>query len=286
MSGDTSKDYNSQLSIPFFNFHMSRLRTTIILTLFAALFAACKNGDNSGAMRFTLEGTLANAANKMLYIEEMTPDYGAQFVDSIKCDRNGHFSYKGSMGYETFFNLHSSEYDFIVLLPGDGETVTLSGDANDLSTSYRVEGSEESQLMWQIQSYINDAKHTIADIAQRDRYNRDNLSDAEYEKAKRVTDSIFLAEHKTVYMMFYNFIEENLGSLTTLYAIDAPFNHSARVFYAEADFEVFEDVLAGLQETYPNNPHTLYFQTRVERARSTRAIAQQQQQSGQEFIIE
>ena len=250
------------------------------------MLAGCKGKSSNGTMCFEINGTLTNAANKMLYIEEMTPDNGPHFVDSIQCDKDGRFNYEGTMGYQTFFNLHGSEYDYIVLLPNDGEKIVLNGDATDLGTTYRVDGSPESRLMWQIQSYINDANRTIADIAQQDRLNRETLNDAEYEKARSVTDSIFLAERQTIGLMFLNFIEDNSGSLSTLYAVDAPFNHTGRVFYAESDFEVFETVLEGLLRSNPDNPHTQYYQTRVERARSARMIAQQQQQAGQEFIVE
>ena len=265
---------------------MKTIKNIMLLALTMLSLASCHSSKSDGKMEFSVEGTLANAADKMLYIEEMTPDNGAQFVDSIPCDEKGHFKFKVAMEYQTFFNLHSSEYDYIVLLPADGEKISLSGDAADLGGSYRVEGSPESQLMWQIQSYINDANNTIADIAQRDRYNREHLGEAEYERAHKETDSIFVAEHNTVYVMFHNFIEANRGSLSTLYAIDAPFNHTGRVFYSEPDFEVFEQVLEGLEEKNPDNPHTQYYRTRVERARSARMISQQQQQAGQEFIVE
>lgn len=259
---------------------------TILLTTTVLAIVGCKGGKGDGPMTFNIDGKLANAAGKTLYIEEMTPDNGAQFVDSIRCDSDGRFSFKGTMTYQTFFNLHSSEADYIVLLPSDGEKINISGDANDMGSTYMVDGSPESRLMWQIQSYINDANKTIADIAQQDKQNRATLSEAEYEKAHSVTDSIFIAEHNLLGVMFLNFIEDNRGSLSTLYAVDAPFNRSGRVFYSETDFEVFETVLEGLEERIPDNPHTQYYKTRVERARSARTIAQQQQQAGQEFIVE
>lgn len=265
---------------------MNKIKLTTILFLTVILIAGCKGGKNNGPMAFSIEGSLTNAAGKMLYIEEMTPDNGAQFLDSILCDDKGHFEYEGTMAYQTFFNLHTSAYDYIVLLPNDGEKLSISGDANDLGSSYMVDGSPESRLMWQIQSYINDANITIAEIAQQDKQNRETLSEAEYEKAHSVTDSIFIAEHNLMGVMFLNFIEDNRGSLSTLYAVDAPFNRSGRIFYAESDFEVFETVLEGLEERIPDNPHTQYYRTRVERARSARTIAQQQQQPGQEFIVE
>lgn len=265
---------------------MRYFNSIVTLVIAVVLLAGCKGKSGNGEMSFEIKGTFENAANKTLYIEEMTPDNGPRFLDSITCDKNGKFSYKCTMSYQTFYNLHGSEYDYIVLLPNDEETITLNGDCSDLGATYRVSGSPESQLMWQIQSYINDANRTIADIAQQDKQNRATLSEADYEKAHTVTDSIFIAEHNTVYMMFYNFIEDNRGSLSTLYAVDAPFNHTGRVFYAEPDFEVFESVLEGLMAKTPDNPHTQYYRTRVERARSARMLTQQQQQPGQEFIVE
>lgn len=258
----------------------------IIITIIAiATLTAC-GGKKNGPMEFSIEGTLDNAEGKMLYLEEVTPDNGAQFVDSIACDKNGHFKYKGTMSYQTFFNLHNNQYDYVVLLPSGGEKIELTGNCNDLASSYIVNGSTESRLMWQIQSYINQANLAIADIAQQDKENRANLSEKEYQAAHEITDSIFIVERNTIYMMFLNFIDENSGSLSTLYAIDAPFNHSLRVFYPEPDFEVFQMVLDGLENSLPNNPHTQFYKTRVERFRSARAIAQQQQQPGQEIIIE
>lgn len=257
--------------------------------LFAAFVAVClwgcKGSSDEGDMYFTIEGTLSGAEDKTLYIEEMTPDNGPHFLDSIYCDKKGHFKYKGSMAYQTFFNLHSSEYDYIVLLPNNGEIVRLTGDYNNFSTNYHVEGSPESGMLWQIMSYVNDANMTISDLVENDRHNREALGEAKYEEAKKVTDSLFREEHNVVYMMFVNFIEDYSGSLSTLYAIDAPFNHVMRVFYPESDFEIFEMVLKGLLEDMPDNPHTTFFRTRVERIRSTRALVAQQQQPGQEVIV-
>lgn len=247
--------------------------------------SACHHGETDGTATFTVEGTLSNAANKMLYIEEMTPDNGANFLDSIRCDAKGHFEYKGVMNYQTFFNIHTSPYDFVVLLPRNREHIVLHGDASQLGNTYRVEGSPESLLLWEIQNHINESNLVIADIAQRDQQNKATMSPQQYEAAHNETDSIFVANRKMLYLTLFNFIEDNRGSLSTLYAIDAPYNHKMRVFYAESDFEVFEMVLEGLNDSIPDNPHTQYFKTRVERIRSARMMAQQQQQPGQEIII-
>lgn len=261
---------------------MKITRTVFLLALTA--LAACHSGQK--ASTFHIEGTLEQGADKMLYIEEMTPDNGTLFRDSIRCDRNGHFEYEGTMDYQTFFNLHTSEYDYVVLLPDFGEDISITGDCSRFKESYLVNGSEGSRLLWQIQSYINGANQTIADIAQQDQTNRATLDGEAYEAAHKVTDSLFINEHNVLYGMLAHFIDEHMGSLATLYAIDAPFNHRNRVFYSGPDFDIFEQVLQGLLEMQPDNPHTQYYQNRVERERSARMFEQQQQQAGQGFILE
>ena len=264
----------------------SRNIVALTLLIFMAVLTGCSGNKDKGSMSFSIEGRLENAANRMLYIAEMTPSEGEKSLDSVKCDKNGNFKYKGSMTYQTFFDLHCSEYDYIVLLPQDGEKIEVVGDANELHTKYQVKVSPESQLMWQINDYVNQANMAIADIAQQDKRNKETLSPEEYEREHTKTDSLFVAERQTIYLMLSNFIDDNYGSLSTLYAIDAPFNHIMRVFYAEQDFEMFENVLEGLNEKCGDNPHTLNYRTRVERARSARMLAAQQQQESLRIIVE
>ena len=247
---------------------MKHIFSICLISLTALILLSCHGGKNNGTMSFSLEGQLENASGKTIYIEEMTPDNGPQFIDSILCDANGHFKFEGTMHYQTFFNLHGSLYDYVVLLPSDGDKIELTGDANDLGNTYIIKGSPESQLMWQIQNYINQANLAIQELAQQDNNNRSSLSKSDYEKAHAATDSLFLAEWRTTHQMMLNFIDDNPGSLSTLYAIDAPFNHTMRLFYQESDFDIFEQVLQGLDEKCPDNPHTQYYRTRVERARA------------------
>lgn len=250
------------------------------------LLASCggKKNDHS----FVVEGTLANGADKMLYLEEMVPDNMGQavFVDSIACDKNGNFRYEGVMSYQTFFNLYVKSGDFVVLLPNFGETIELTGDYDKLSTTYMVNGSADSRLMWQIQNYINTTSVALTELVQQDEQNRATLKGEAYDKAHKVTDSIFIAEYELLHETLYTFITENSGSLATLYAVDAPFNRNGRVFYAGKDFAVFEEVLSGLDAACPDNPHTQYYRLRMDRARSARALEQQQQQTDQAIIVE
>ena len=63
-----------------------------------------------------------------------------------------------------------------------------------------------------------------------------------------------------------NFIDDNLGSLATLIALYKPFNNRPLID-PSTDFDFYLDVLNGLEQTLPDNPHTLNFKNEVERLR-------------------
>ena len=236
-----------------------------ILTVTTAALSSCGNKQ-----QIVIQGTLADGAGKVIYIEEMTPD-SRLFIDSITLDSKGRFRFRYDMPYKTFYNLHVSENDYVVLLPDYGEVIEITGDYNQLSKSYTLKGGMDSQLLWQLQDYSNQGAEVLSDIVATDNKNRQLLADGdmsqqEYDHEREVTDSIYLAAFAQQQQYIVHFIEDNLGSLTTLIALYKPFNNRPLIDPSDS-FEFYEAVVEGLQEELPDNPHTLHFKNMVERTR-------------------
>lgn len=241
------------------------MKNIYLILVAVLLLSACGNRNN-----IVIEGTLANGAGKTIYIEEMTPDTRL-FLDSIKLDNKGHFRFKYEMPYKTFYNVHINEDDYIVLLPDFGETIELSGDYNSLSTTYTLKGGHDSQLLWQLQDYSNQGSNVLREIVATDRQNVELLNQGkitpkQYDEARALTDSIYLAAFAEQQQYVVHFIEDNLGNLSTLIALYKPFNNRPLVNPKDS-FEFYEAVLEGLQESMPDNPHTISFKNQVERTR-------------------
>lgn len=246
------------------------MKKTLFTTLLSILsltltLASCGNKDD-----IVITGTLENGANKTIYIEEMSPE-SRIFLDSVKLDSKGHFKYRYAMPYKTFINVHISDDDYIVLLPELGEKTTIRGDYNSIATSYKIEGGTESQLLWQLQDYSNQGTEVLKDIVATDSKNRQllangDMSQEEYDHEHDITDSIYAAAYAEQQQYVVHFIEDNLGSLTTLIALYKPFNNHPLIDPSNS-FEFYEAVLEGLQEKLPDNPHTLHFKNVVERIR-------------------
>ena len=238
-----------------------------MLAFCTLLLAACKHDT------FTISGTLDGGAGHTLWLEELAPD-GPLFIDSIPVDSQGRFSYRYAMPYRSFYNLHTTDDNFIVTLPDYGEKLTVHGQWENLSLTYTIDGSPESSLLWELQQQTNDGAAVLTDLVDTvTHYHnllRQGLTDDATVAAKRqITDSIFLAELELQRDYIAYFIGENKGSLATLIALYKTFNTAPLISVKDtSNIYYFDQVLEGLRERCPDNPHTVHFQTTVERMHS------------------
>lgn len=249
-----------------------KIYTLICLSLLLLGVSACKHDG------FTIEGTIEGGGGKCLWLEELAPE-GPIFIDSIRMDADGHFKYRYNAPYLSLYNLHTTENNYIVTLPANGETIEVKGQYDNLSATYSVKGSAESALLWQLQQYTNDgSKILYALVDSVNHYEAllaaGEMDNATYDKKKAVTDSIYHATFVEQQEYVCRFIEENAGSLTTLIALYKPFNNRMLIDTRNPQcIDWYDMVLEGLEQRYPDNPHTLHFKNTTEHLRS--ALARQ-----------
>lgn len=243
-------------------------KALLILNLsFLIILTGCRHDT------FTISGTIENGAGHTLWLEEMAPD-GPLFIDSIPVDSKGCFKFKYNMPYRSLYTLHTTENNYAVLLPDYDEKLDVKGDWNNLSVTYTVDGSPESQLLWQLQQLTNDGAAVLTDLVDTARrydiLHSQGLVDEKTVAAKRhITDSIYRAERSLQQEFVGAFIEENQGSLATMIALYKSFNTMPIIAPNDtANLYYYDLVLEGLQQRYPDNPHTLRFQTTVDRMHS------------------
>lgn len=244
-----------------------KLFASAAILLAMCVFTSCKKDT------FTLSGTIMNGAGQSIWLEEITPD-GPLFIDSIPVDTKGHFSFSYKMPYRSLYNLHTTDNNYIVVLPDYGEKIKVSGDYDNLSVTYSINGSPESILLWQLQQFSNDGNVTLTQLVDTTLYYQhllnEGIIDIEtvYDK-KDETDSIYRQLFSEQQDYVGRFIEENRGSLSTLIALYKPFNNRLLIDTRDPNsIDWYDMVLEGLEERYPDNPHTLHFKNTVEHLRS------------------
>ncbi len=221
---------------------------------------------------FVICGTLQGGEGKRLWLEEMAPD-GTLFIDSIQADRNGNFHYLYRTTYRSLYNLHTSQDNYIVLLPAFGETVKVSGRYERLSLSYRVEDSPESQLLWDFQQFTNKGSKILINLVDTLNHYDDllatrQISKETYDRRKAQTDAVYHEAVKEQRQYVQDFIKAHRGSLATIIALYKPFNNIPLVDPNTDDgVRYYKMVLEGLEKELPDNPHTLHFRTSTQRIR-------------------
>ncbi|MGX8713254.1 MAG: DUF4369 domain-containing protein [bacterium] len=244
-----------------------KTRTVIIACLLLLAASGCTRDG------FTIKGTLEGGAGQTLWLEELSPE-GPIFIDSIPLDSDGSFKYNYNPPYRSLFNLHTSLDNYIIILPDKGEILEVTGEWENLSASYTIKGSPESNLLWQLQQYTNDGSKILRTLVGAVNHYQSLLEAGEIDQAamdarKAETDSLYQEAAMEQYEYVCRFIEENKGSLSTLIALYKPFNNRLLIDpRSPVSIDYYDTVLNGLERTLPDNPHTLHFKNSTEHLRS------------------
>ena len=116
------------------------ISTLTALILMALVISSC------GGKKFHVNGTITQAADSILYFENMSLD-GPVTVDSVKLSDNGDFSFSDDApSAPEFYRLRIAN-QIINLSIDSTETVTVKADYPHMSTGYTVEGSENCKTI-------------------------------------------------------------------------------------------------------------------------------------------
>ena len=155
--------------------------------LLLAGFSACNHQPE-----FKVEGTVADAADKMLYLEQAGLE-GIVALDSARLDEEGVFSFAAARPESPEFYRLRIEDKVINFSVDSVETVKVTAQLPDFATGYQVEGSENSAkikelvlLQTELQNRVNGLSGMPAGIAQ------DSCSISILEKKKLNIDNIHL----------------------------------------------------------------------------------------------
>lgn len=118
----------------------------VVASIFLFLAPACKEKNQEA--RYTISGTIKNAANKPLLLQEIP--YGGKPIitlDSLTLDANGKYSFEFIAKQEGIYRL-SSGNDLDISFINDEDQIQINADANNFA-SYTVKGSPHSEAMIQ-----------------------------------------------------------------------------------------------------------------------------------------
>ena len=215
----------------------------LILFLFGVLFCGCQKPKT-----FTAEGVVVGAAGQMLYLEH-TGETSITTLDSIKLKSDCKFSFKQPCPeYPDFYRLklNNQRIHFSV---DSTETITFTADVKNFSTSYTVEGSENSKAFKEISLAASDAEQELRNL--RNRYGM-NL----------IPDSMFQGNILHAIQSYKEMAKKYIfGAPKSPAAYFALFQQiDGQLFfdlYDAADSRVFGAVATSYKTYYPESPRTI-----------------------------
>jgi peroxiredoxin len=140
------------------------------------ILPGCK--DKNQAIRYSISGTIKNASNKLLLLQEIP--YGGKPIitlDSITLDANGKYNFEFIAKQEGIYRLSSGE-ELDISFINDEEQIQINTDANNFA-SYTVEGSPNSAALIQyMKAYKSKDSSLFATLYALDNLQQNNGKDS------------------------------------------------------------------------------------------------------------
>lgn len=215
----------------------------ILLIAAAGLFLAtgCRQEE-----QFTITGTVTDAEKKTLYFEAVTLK-GVQALDSTTLDKEGHFSFHGNRPENPeFFRLRIAS-QMIHLAVDSTETLHVSASLDSMATAYKVEGSENCELIRELSNKQMALQERILQTMQDKRLTvgeQGRIANEAVEAFKNDIKANYILRDPASSFAYFAFFQTLGGQL-----IFDPINNKDDIRYAGA-------IATSWQEKYPGTKRT------------------------------
>lgn len=218
-----------------------------ILHLFFALIisiCSCGNKKEAGIAaddNVFIKGKIDNFHSKTIYFEELFTN-SVIVIDSVKTDEDGVFIEGLKINTPGFFRFRIAPNNFFNFIAAPSDSLIISADASRLEATYSITGSEESKRLKELNVFLQTIYRTNDSLNAHLQRHQQNNDINNYMAAVQFQQQLSGQFHDFV----KNFIDYKPGSLSSLAAVQN--------LDAEANFEYYAKVEAGLKNSFPNLP--------------------------------
>ena len=186
---------------------------------------------------------------KMLFLDEITPE-SVVTKDTILLV-NGSFDYRFKPENEGIFRLRVNDTSHLSFVAGGNDRLTFSGDARDLSRSYRVTGNISSEMLWESNRRIREM-YAVTDSLSRI-FLQAKQADSLWAVSPAL-DSCYYAHFLSCKSALAALIEKHPSELAALPIFFQQIGVN-RFFSEEKDSALYLMMKKELSAAHPDNPH-------------------------------
>lgn len=226
-----------------------------ILSFISVILFSC-NADSSETTNTKntntqVSGTISNGVGSKLYFDALNAA-SANVLDSITLDDKGNFSFGANVENQGFYRIKISDENSIVLILEKGDKVSINASANNLQTTYIVDGSKETQRLQKLNSkeyqlYVKN------DSLKRELMKYQQLRDGNGYLQTQNSHTALLTDRMN---FLKSFIDEKPGSLASLAAVER--------LDKEQDFDYYKKVAESLKTIMPESEYYKNLEARVD----------------------
>ena len=167
---------------------MNKIPNILILTALLGI-VGCSHSPKA-----TIEGTITDAADKVLYLDHIGVER-TMVTDSARLDKNGDFRFRVVQPEcFDFYRLRIGK-EMIYVSVDSTETITLTAALPSMSVAYEVEGSEDNQMLKALVGKQRNLQHAI----------QQTVREANSMNAAQARIDMLVQEHKKAVRMEYIF---------------------------------------------------------------------------------
>jgi thiol-disulfide isomerase/thioredoxin len=235
---------------------MIKIRTILTLMPFV-LIGACAGTDAESRKGFEISGKLSNSKGESIYLEQLTTN-GLKPLDTAVIDEKGEFHMDPTLPETGFYRLKINDQNFATLILDQNEKVKVNGDAADLGNTYKVEGSPDSKLFYDLN------KESMKNFKVRDSLQKvfqayqstHQMDQKGIDSISKVLEVPYNAATDAHNQYLVSFIEKNTGSFASLAAIQ-------QLQPADQFADTYKKLDEGLYKKYPNSSYIKSFHEMV-----------------------
>jgi len=238
------------------------MKKSSILFLVALVFSACTTQSPEG---FEIKGKLtglptgqAGANLQTIYLEELTAT-AVTVKDSIKIEKDGEFIFTGQILEVGFYRLRIAQNNFINIILDKQDKIQITADANNLYYTYKVEGSENNQLLYQLNNYMQSINVKVDSLRRVFQTLQSNMAAGQAGPNIDSVNKAIGEEYNNTMLSKINFIrsfiDNNFNSFVALAAIEQLDPTVDLAYYIKVDKALFA--------SNPNSQYVKNFHTKV-----------------------
>ncbi len=219
-------------------------------SIFAIGLLLCVVGCNKKMT--TINGDLTDANGEMLIFEDLTGSE-PKVIDSAKLDAKGHFEFKKTASHLGFYRIRIGMENFGVFIVDSLDGVKITGSAKDISKTYKVVGSAETDAFLAFQD-VTKVGQLSMDTLQGQFQSVISMIGKDSTKMDSV-NAVFQARYMVLKDRLADKMEVVINAKGDAYAVLA----FLPILDPEKKGSVYESTLRKLTAKYPNNKEVQTF---------------------------